>query len=202
MKEILFGTSNQAKIKQLQGALAPIGISVRGVADKALLPQVEENGTTAQENARKKAVAYAKHLGAEVLSMDNALYFDRLSPEEQPGVNVRRIKGSAARPADEEMLEYYSKLIARFGDRTTGRWEFAICAAAPSGEYRETTIISPRIFEKTPSSKIIPGYPLESLQIDPATGKYISEMSQEEQDLFWQRTIGKPLQEFVEKLEF
>jgi len=31
MKEILFGTTNEAKVKQLQGALAPIGVTVKGV---------------------------------------------------------------------------------------------------------------------------------------------------------------------------
>jgi XTP/dITP diphosphohydrolase len=74
MKEILFGTTNEAKVKQLQGALAPVGVNVRGVKDKALLPTVEEDGSTAQENAKKKAMAYAKALGVTVLSMDNALY--------------------------------------------------------------------------------------------------------------------------------
>lgn len=197
MKEILFGTTNDAKIRQLQGALAPIGVNVCGVKDKTSLPHIEEDGKTIQENARKKAIAYAKALGVPVLSMDNALYFDGLSPEEQPGLNVRRINATTTRPSDSELLDYYSALVRRFGEKITGRWEFAVCVATPEGKFEETTIISPRIFTRVPSAKIIPGYPLESIQIDPDTGKYISEMSQDEQDQFWQRAIGKPLQEFI-----
>jgi inosine/xanthosine triphosphate pyrophosphatase family protein len=182
--------------------LIPIGIEVRGITDKSLLPYVEENGTTGQENARKKAITYAKALDAVVLSMDNALYFDELLPEEQPGLNVRRINTTNVRPSDDDLLTYYSQLVKKFGDRTMGRWEFAICIATPDGRMEEINIVSPRIFTSLPSSKIVAGYPLESIQIDPRTGRYISEMTQEEQDLFWQEAIGKPLQEFVKKVQF
>ena len=60
MKELTFGTTNEAKIKQIRGALAPAEIDVNGVADKSLLPEVVEDGKTANENARKKALAICK----------------------------------------------------------------------------------------------------------------------------------------------
>src|SRR3989338_1275761 len=93
MKEIMVGTTNEAKVKQIRGALFSLGVSVKGVTDKSLLPDVKEDGNTAQENAKKKAVAYAQALNKAVLSMDNALYFKGLPDDEQPGVNVRRING-------------------------------------------------------------------------------------------------------------
>ncbi len=93
MTTITIGTTNPAKVAQIAGALAPIGIEVVGVVDKKLLPEVIEDGTTVQENARKKAVSYAKALSRRVFSMDNALYLDGLSPQDQPGIHVRRIGG-------------------------------------------------------------------------------------------------------------
>lgn len=66
IKQITFGTTNEAKIKQIRGALAPAGIEVNGVIDKSALPEVVEDGKTANENARKKALAYAKALGKTV----------------------------------------------------------------------------------------------------------------------------------------
>lgn len=201
IKKITFGTTNEAKVKQIRGALAPIGVEVIGVINRSSLPPVED-GKTVQENARKKALVYAKALNTSVLSMDNALYFDELSTEEQPGLNVRRINSNGESATDEEMRVYYAELIRRFGEKATGRWEFGICVATPEGKFEETTIISPRIFTSVPSPKTVPGYPLESIQIDPQTEKYISEMSQEEQDLFWQRAIGKPLQDFIKRIEF
>ena len=197
MKEIVFGTTNEAKIKQVRGALAPTGIVVEGVKDKSILPEVIEDGKTASENARKKSLAYAKTLGRTVFSMDNALYLEGLSVEKQPGLNVRRINGTSERPTDEQMLEYYSKLIGELGGRVNGYWEFGICIANPEGEYEETVIKSPRIFVSEPSKAMVEGYPLESIQIEPESGRYISEMPQNEQDLFWQNAIGKPLVEFV-----
>ncbi len=201
MKELTFGTTNEAKVKQIRGALVPAGIEVNGVADKSVLPEVVEDGKTANENARKKALAYAKALGKIVFSMDNALYINGLPDGRQPALNVRRIDGKTA-TTDEEMIEYYSKLIDSLGGRAEGYWEFGICIATPEGNYRETTIKSPRTFVSTPTTNRQAGYPLESIQIDPASGKYIADMTQQEQDTFWQQAIGKKLLEFVKSVEF
>lgn len=201
MKEITFGTTNETKIKQIRSALSPAGIIVNGVSDKSLLPEVIEDGKTASENARKKSLAYAKALDQTVFSMDNALYLDGLDPKEQPALNVRRIGGTTSRPTDQQMLEYYSKLIERLGGKVNGYWEFGICIASSKGEFKETVIKSPRTFVNTPSKVMIEGYPLESIQIDPVSGKYVSEMTQVEQDIFWQNAIGKQLLEFVQKVK-
>ena len=74
MREILMATTNQAKIDQIGGALSNVGISVVGVENKDLLPEVIEDGATALDNARKKALAFAKALGKVVLSIDNTLF--------------------------------------------------------------------------------------------------------------------------------
>lgn len=200
MKEILFGTTNEAKIKQVRGALALINIGVRGVADKEMLPKVNEDGKTAVENARKKALAYAQALREPVFSMDNALYLEGLVDEEQPGLNVRRMNGYPERPSDEQMLEYYSRLISRLGGKINGYWEFGVCLATLEGKTWEAIIKSPRIFVEKPSKIIVAGYPLESIQIEPESGRYISEMSQEDQDAFWQKAIGQPLVKFVQSI--
>ena len=91
MNTLIIGTTNPAKIAQLRDALGSIGISVEGIADKSLLPHVIEDGHTVQENARKKALAYARALGRTVLSMDNALFLDGLQEKNQPGIHVRVI---------------------------------------------------------------------------------------------------------------
>ena len=129
--------------------------------------------------------------------MDNALYLDGLDGTLQPGINVRRIPDSIGRPTDDELRDYYSKLIGGLGEKINGRWEFAVCIAKSNGDIYETTIISPRIFTAKPSANAVSGYPLESLQIEPQSGKYISDMNQEEQDRFWQEAIGTELCRFV-----
>ncbi len=197
MKEIIIGTKNKAKINQISVALAPVKIVVKALPADKNLPQTDEGGKTAQANARKKALTYAKSLGKPVLSTDHSLYLDGLPDSQQPGLNTRRINGRDDRSTDEEMLDYYSNLIKQLGGKVTGQWEFAYCFAWPDGKMKELTVVSPRAFVSKSSKKIIAGFPLESLQIDAASGKYISEMTQAEQDVFWQKTIGRQLCEFV-----
>lgn len=201
MKEIIFGTSNPGKVAHVQAALAPLGIKVKGIAEIGDLPDVKEDGKTPQENSRNKATAYCQTINKPVLSMDNALYIDGLKDDEQPGIHVRRIPGSSRRPTDEELLNYYSNLFQQHGGKMTGHWEFSMCIALPDGTTKEVTAVTKtRYFTSKISPKLIPGYPLESLQIDKELNKYIVEMTKEEQDKFWQNSVGKELRELFQGL--
>ncbi len=192
MQTIIVGTTNKAKLKQIGDALAPIGVEVIGIESVKNLPDVLEDGISAQENARKKAVAYAQVLNQRVLSMDNALYLSGLAPEVQPGTHVRRIDGNE-RATDDELLSYYQKLIHVLGDKVEGYWEFAICIADPNGSVYETTVKTPRVFTSERSSKIVNGYPLESIQINPESGVYLADMTPQEHATYWQQAIGTEL---------
>lgn len=196
MKEIIYGTSNPAKVAQVRDVLEPLGFTVKSLADFDSQIIVEEDGTTAEENAIKKAVAYSRELDKPVLSMDVALYFNDLPDDQQPGLNVRRIS-EGSRPSDEEMLMYYTELATSMGDRLRAYWRYAFALAWPDGRKISFTHDTPRIFVSQPSEKIVEGFPLESLQINPENNKYISEMDKEELAVFWRESIGVPLTQFV-----
>ena len=83
--------------------------------------------------------------------------------------------------------------------KATGRWDFGFCLADPDGNHVETTISSLRVFSSEVSSVMEEGYPLESIQIDPESKRYVSEMTDEEKAAYWQRVMGPPLVEFIEK---
>src|SRR5687767_8402305 len=116
MLELIYGTGNPGKVKQMQSVLTASGMAVRvrGINEFGIDLEVEEDGKTAEENARKKALAYAAALQKPVISMDSALYFDDLPDEVQPGLYVRRADGKK-RMDDKEMLAHYTQLIDRFG---------------------------------------------------------------------------------------
>lgn len=201
MKELLMATTNPAKIAQLAGILSPIGVTVVGVPDKTTLPIVAEDGLTPLENAHKKALAYAAALNKTVISTDTALYIDVLEGDpRQPGLNVRRIPGSTSRPTDLELLAYYEKLISQFGSQVTAKWESAFCVATPTGITHEIVLISPTILANKPSTHVLEGYPLESLQIDPQSGKFRSDMTQTELTALWNNQIGAPLLDFIQNI--
>lgn len=203
MKALLIATTNPGKFSQLSDALKPLDLTLRSLADMpgADALEVEESGKTAQENARIKATAYAQQLNVVTLAMDNGLYLAGLAGAFQPGIYVRRIygEGDYPRPSDKELLAYYAGLIAGLGGKARGHWEFAVCIATPTGQVFETTLIQPRGFVSKPSPKIVTGYPMESLQIDPTTRRYIAEMTNDEKSLFWQALIGERLCTFVQE---
>jgi inosine/xanthosine triphosphate pyrophosphatase family protein len=198
MKEIIYGTTNPAKVAQVRSVLEPLGFDVKSLTEADAQISVEEDGKTAEENARKKAATYASTLGKRVLSMDVALYFNDLPDDQQPGLHVRRIAGGK-RADDTELLAYYADLARSMGDRVDAYWRYAFALAQPDGDCISFTHDTPRIFVSTPSEKIVEGFPLESLQIDPESGKYISDMSPNEVDTFWQNSIGLPLAKFVQE---
>ncbi len=100
------------------------------------------------------------------------------------------------------MIEYYSKIIEQHGGEMNGHWNFALCLAFPDGKMTEAVAISqPRLFTSKVSLNRSPGYPLESLQIDPKTGKYVVEMTEEEVGQFWLESTGEKIRELFAGLE-
>lgn len=136
-----------------------------------------------------------------VLSVDNALYLEGLPAEKQPGIHTRSIPGKTGRATDQELLAFYAQTLETLGGRMNGHWEYALCLADAHGRIYEHSFFSSRIFVSTPSPRLLPGYPLESIQLDPQSGTYVAEMSEEEQAAFWQKTIGQALVDFVQKAE-
>lgn len=93
-------------------------------------------------------------------------------------MNVRRINNRTHKPTDNQVLNHNISVIKKLERKTNGRWEFAICVANNGKVIAETTIISPRTLSSKASKNIIESYPLESIQIDPDTELYISDMTQ------------------------
>jgi 8-oxo-dGTP diphosphatase len=194
-RELIYGTRNPAKIAQVQDALRGTDIHVVGLSD-AVETTVEEDGTTPEENARKKAVAYAEAVNQVVLSMDAALYFKDIDKSLQPGLYVRRIPGNPS-ANDDELITYYTKLINDHNGSLDGYWEFSFALGYPDGTSEAFVSQTPRRFVGTPDSNTIPGYPLESIQIDAASGKYITQLSAEEHASSWRESLGAPLAQFI-----
>src|ERR1700682_538780 len=89
MRRILIATSNPGKLRDFAGAAAPPGIEIAGIPNFASLPAVVEDGLTFEENARKKAEEYSRHVPGEiVLADDSGLEVDALGGA--PGVHSAR----------------------------------------------------------------------------------------------------------------
>ena len=80
--ELIAATNNAHKLKEIKEILSPCGITVFSLKDKGIEIEVEENGSTYQENALIKARAIAQltklplisdDSGIEIEAMDNLL---------------------------------------------------------------------------------------------------------------------------------
>lgn len=94
MKKLIFATSNEGKMKEVRAILADTGYEILSIAEAGIKVDVEENGTTFEENARIKAQAVhvASQVGhALVLADDSGLEIDHLGKE--PGVHSARYMG-------------------------------------------------------------------------------------------------------------
>lgn len=86
MKRLLVGTGNQHKLKEIQAILETYTIIT--LADIGLELDVEETGSTFEENAAMKASAYAKASGLVTLADDSGLKVNALNGA--PGIHSHR----------------------------------------------------------------------------------------------------------------
>ncbi len=180
MKEILFATGNKSKAKRFTKGLLANDIKVLTLEDVPINIKVEENGTTAIENALIKARAYAKETNLPVFAMDDTLYLENVPEDKQPGMYVRRVNGK--RLTDEEMIEYYSNLAKEYGTNglITGRWIYGMALISNGHEYTYTWSKENFYITSTPSKIINPGYPLNTISINIKLNKYFTDMTEED----------------------
>jgi Ham1 family protein len=180
MKELLFATGNKSKAKRFTKGLLANDIKVLTLEDVNINIEVEENGTTAIENALIKARAYAKETNLPVFAMDDTLYLENVPEDKQPGMYVRRVNGK--RLTDEEMIEYYSNLAKEYGTNglITGRWIYGMALISNGHEYTYTWSKENFYITSTPSKIINPGYPLNTISINIKLNKYFTDMTEED----------------------
>lgn len=91
MKQIVVATKNKGKVKDFEAIFAPLGYEVKSMFDVAADLDIEETGTTFEENAILKAEGLAQALNTIVIADDSGLAVDALNGE--PGVYSARYAG-------------------------------------------------------------------------------------------------------------
>lgn len=134
------------------------------------------------------------------LSVDYGLFLDGLPANRQPGLNVRRLPGSLGRPDDETVIAYYAGLIAQLGDRVSGRWLVGAAVAVGGTAETKDEFELTREFVTPPCAERVAGHPLTSLQVV-REGRYVAQLSNEEEQLFWRDQLGPPLAALLEPLQ-
>lgn len=132
-RRIVIATRNAKKGAELRALLAPCGVEVIGLADLPDVPEVVEDGATFAENAAKKAVHVAVHLGCWTLGEDSGLEVDAL--QGAPGVYSARFSGPGATDDANNM-----RLVRELADvpeqQRGARYVCHIAVADPAGDVR------------------------------------------------------------------
>ena len=176
--KVLFATSNPAKVRNYKEELLKYGIELLTLKDIDIHIHVEENGKNAIENAYIKAKAYYDELRIPTIGMDNNLFIESIPDELQPGVFVRRINGKELN--DDEMNEYYTKLVKEYGGKLKARWVYGMVLISENGIYEYSWSYDDFYLVSNVNEKRNPGYPLDSISIDEKLNKYFVDMTEED----------------------
>ena len=177
-KQVLFATTNPAKIKKYAEKLKEKGIEVLTIKDLGINLKPEEIGKNAIENAYIKAKAYYDKTKITTIGMDNNLFIEELPQEKQPGTYVRRVNGKELN--DDEMIEYYTNLVKQYGGKLTAKWVYGMVVYNGKETKEYTWSKKHFYFIDKPSEKRNPGYPLDSISIMPECNKYFVELTEED----------------------
>lgn len=91
MKTVVVATKNRGKVREFANFFSPYGIEVKSILDLDVDLEIEETGTTFEENALLKAMTIAKQFQCDVIADDSGLEVDALNGA--PGVYSARYSG-------------------------------------------------------------------------------------------------------------
>jgi XTP/dITP diphosphohydrolase len=127
---LVLATANPDKAEEIRAVLDDAGVDVELVPRPGDIPEVDETGTTLEDNARLKAVALCEATGLPAVADDTGLAVDALGGA--PGVFSARYAGDDATYADN-----VAKLLRELGNRPrearTARFTTVALAHWPDG---------------------------------------------------------------------
>jgi XTP/dITP diphosphohydrolase len=185
MKKLLIATNNQGKVLELQELLTGIGIEFITPAGINLQLEVEEDGSTYQENAGKKARAFAQASGLISLADDSGLEVEALGGA--PGLySARYSPKPGAKDADRRAF-----LLENLKDRPRpwkAHFHATIAVAVPDGsmEFAEGNCYG----EIIPEERGTGGFGYDPIFLLTDLGRTMSELSIDEKNRLSHRALA------------
>jgi XTP/dITP diphosphohydrolase len=136
IEEILLATRNPDKVRELTALLGDLEIRIRTLAEFPAAPDVEEDGTTCEANALKKAGETASATGIPSVADDTGLEVDAL--DGRPGVFAARYAGDGATYED-NCRKLLRELDGVPLERRTARFVTVAALALPEGHTQVAT---------------------------------------------------------------
>ena len=189
---IVLATRNSGKVKEFQQLLKNFPVEIKNLNDFGPIPEVEEDGTTFDDNAYKKASFTAKVLGLPAIADDSGLVVEALSGA--PGVKSARYAGDKA--TDNENTKKLLREMEGKSDRRAA-FECVISIAVPSGP--ALTYDGRCEGEITNEPHGVSGFGYDPVFHFPEYGKTFAELTSQEKNRVSHR--GKALGEVVKEFD-
>jgi len=195
---IVLATRNKKKIEEIKRIIEGTSISIQTLADFPSLPEVEEDGTTFEANAVKKALSVTRHTGKPALADDSGLEVYAINGA--PGTLSSRYAGEGA--GDRKNIE---KLLYEMHSIDNGKRDarFVCCLALafPDGGVKTFLgYVEGRVGREPRGAK---GFGYDPVFYPEGQTRTFAEMDDEEKDALSHRGKAlRELQRYIRELKF
>ena len=189
--KLVLASKNAKKLKEMNEILSGLGIEVCLQADAGVDVDVDETGTTFEENSLLKAKAVMEASGLPAVADDSGLCVDALNGA--PGVYSARYGGEGLDDAGR-----YKMLLANMprGAARTAKFVSVITCCFPNGDVLTARGECPGTIAFVPMGE--GGFGYDPVFFQPKLKKTFAQLSAEEKNAVSHR--GKALAAFAEKL--
>lgn len=174
---IIIATGNKGKAKEFEHLFKKYGYAIKTLLDFPELEDVEETGTTFQENALLKAEEISKKMNKIVLADDSGLEVDALNG--QPGIYSARFAGEHGND-EKNNKKLLGELVGLPKDKRTANFHCSLVLVGPdrSPLFVEGEV-NGYILEEPRGSN---GFGYDPLFYVPALKKSMAELTNEEKN--------------------
>lgn len=191
--KLILASNNKNKLREFGQLVSDMDIELIGQRDAGCDFEVEETGTTFEENAYLKCSAVTNATGIAAFADDSGLVVDALNGE--PGVYSARY-GLGHDASDADRYNYLLKKMEGVENRSA-RFVCSICCTMPNGDIiRARGECEGYIMREAHGSG---GFGYDPVFHPLCTDKGMAELTPEEKNAISHR--GKALREFIKKLD-
>lgn len=191
---IILATNNKSKVKEISEMMSGSDITFVSLADAGINVEVEETGTTFEENALLKAREICKLSGKPTISDDSGLEIDAL--DGAPGIYSSRFMGEDT-SYDIKNNALIEKLENVANPDRTARFRCCMALVLPDGREFVTEGAMEGIIAREP--KGINGFGYDPILFIPEYNRTSAELSSEEKNNISHR--GEALRKMIEVIK-
>jgi hypothetical protein len=205
--KILIATGNPAKVATYAQIIRMAGFEPISFSDLDNFekPRIVEDAPTREENSLRKSKAVAKVTRHITIATDEGFSVDKYTEEWNKiiAMEPRRL-GTGVRCSDQGVIDWHNEKLESVGGYSLASFDLALSIVLPNGNGFVQNFVYPTVLLKREVNfpTIKEGYPLDSQSKDYRTGKFISELNNEEYSkCFPMHAMVEFLKESVKKFQ-